>query len=163
MFEWNLPKIFWGDSILMLTFIINSLRSNVLGWKTPFELLYNKKPDFSCLEIFECLCYTTITQHIKISLLHVHIDVFSLDIVLDERHLKYMILTILGLFYLDMLYFMKITLPIKTHNIVPVPCIFVNDDIHLKEFSESPIDHEVLADASHNCSPITFLILTIIR
>lgn len=54
--------MFWGDSLLRATFIANRSPSSMLGWKTPFELLYNRKPDYTCLKFFGCLYYTTHTQ-----------------------------------------------------------------------------------------------------
>lgn len=37
--------------------------SRILKGKTPFELLYRKKPDLSHLRIFGCLCYVTTVGH----------------------------------------------------------------------------------------------------
>ncbi|KAL0356152.1 UNVERIFIED_CONTAM: putative mitochondrial protein [Sesamum radiatum] len=59
MFESGLPRIFWADSILVATHIINKLPSSKLNWKTPFELLYKSPPSYACLKTFGCLCYAT--------------------------------------------------------------------------------------------------------
>lgn len=55
MFQSNLSKKFY--STLMATYIINRLLSFILEWKTPFEILHNKKSSFNYLKVFGCLCY----------------------------------------------------------------------------------------------------------
>ena len=62
MFQSHLPKSFWGHSLLMATFIINRLPTKLLDWKTPFELLYKKKPNYEVFKTFGCLCYATNTK-----------------------------------------------------------------------------------------------------
>lgn len=59
MFQLNLPKSF-GENQLVATYIVNHLPSSILDWNTPFELFYNRKPDFNPLKVFGCLCYITI-------------------------------------------------------------------------------------------------------
>lgn len=113
MFQSNLPKVFWGDSVLMMTFINNRLLSSILGWKAPFEMLYNKNTQFYYLTVFGCLCYTTNALHTKINFLHTHKRVFSLDIFVHKRHIRYMILIIQKLWFLGMLFSMKINFYIK--------------------------------------------------
>lgn len=61
MFQSNFSKHFSGDFILMVTYIINRLPSSVINWKTPFELLYNKKTNYDYLKVFGCFCYITNT------------------------------------------------------------------------------------------------------
>ncbi|XP_019225588.1 PREDICTED: uncharacterized protein LOC109207161 [Nicotiana attenuata] len=46
LYQSKLPIKYWGECTLTATFIINELPSNVLNNKSPFELLYNKKPNF---------------------------------------------------------------------------------------------------------------------
>lgn len=70
LYQSGLSTKFWGESILMATHIINRLPSKVLDWKTPFEKLYNKPPDYSKLKVFGCLAYATVvgTRNDKFSL-----------------------------------------------------------------------------------------------
>ncbi|KAJ0518591.1 putative RNA-directed DNA polymerase [Helianthus annuus] len=56
-FEANLPKRFWGECILTATHIINRLPSKVINGKTPFELVFDRKPDYDNMRVFGCLAY----------------------------------------------------------------------------------------------------------
>ncbi|KAL2240968.1 UNVERIFIED_CONTAM: Retrovirus-related Pol polyprotein from transposon RE1 [Sesamum indicum] len=52
MFQSHLPNIFWGDSILTATHIINKLPTPTLNWKSPFEVLHNTPPTYEHLKSF---------------------------------------------------------------------------------------------------------------
>lgn len=43
MFQSRLPVLYWGESILITTDIINRLPSGVLNGKTPFKVLLKQK------------------------------------------------------------------------------------------------------------------------
>ncbi|KAI9195862.1 hypothetical protein LWI28_018837 [Acer negundo] len=58
-FQAQLPTQFWEECALTAVHIINRLPSPVLSFKTPFELLYSKPPNFSHLRVFGCLAYAT--------------------------------------------------------------------------------------------------------
>ena len=58
-FQSKLPNSFWGDFILTATHIVNLLPAKALNYKSPFELLYKKAPDYMSLKAFGCLCYAT--------------------------------------------------------------------------------------------------------
>lgn len=50
---------FWGECVLTATHIINRLPSPNLQGRAPLEVMFEKKPDFSHLRVFGCLCYIT--------------------------------------------------------------------------------------------------------
>ncbi|KAJ0951185.1 putative RNA-directed DNA polymerase [Helianthus annuus] len=56
-FEANLPKRFWGECVLTAAYIINRLPSKTLDDKTPYEILYNQKPEYDHMRVFGCLTY----------------------------------------------------------------------------------------------------------
>lgn len=56
-FHANLPKKFWGECILTATHIINKLPTRILGWKSPYEVLFHKPPSYEHLRVFGCLCF----------------------------------------------------------------------------------------------------------
>lgn len=53
-----------------------------------------------------------------------------------------MILIIQGLLYLAVVFFCEMNCQnvLTSDNVVPLPCISSDDDVHLNEFSESPLD-----------------------
>jgi hypothetical protein len=53
----SMPLKFLPDAFTTAVFLINRMPTKVLGNKTPLELLYNTKPDYSFLKTFGCLCY----------------------------------------------------------------------------------------------------------
>src|SRR4051795_6381646 len=68
IFEWmlsvlsdsKLPKKLWPEILQTVIYVKNRSPVRVLGSKTPFEMLYSKKPDLSELRIPGCIAYAII-------------------------------------------------------------------------------------------------------
>nr|GMD76143.1 Retrovirus-related Pol polyprotein from transposon TNT 1-94 [Ipomoea batatas] len=56
----NFPKEFWGDCILHAVYIINRLPSVALNNKVPYQVLFNKMPQYQHLRVFGCLTFAAI-------------------------------------------------------------------------------------------------------
>lgn len=59
MSQSNLPISFWCHVILMATYIINILPTQILEWNYPYHNLYDKTPSYENLKVFGCLCFVT--------------------------------------------------------------------------------------------------------
>lgn len=59
-FQSALPCKYWGECLLTKIHIVNKLSSSLLNHKTPHELLYHTKPDYTNLRAFGCLAYASV-------------------------------------------------------------------------------------------------------
>ena len=62
-FQSNLPLSFWNDCILTAVYLINRTPTPILANRTPYEVLFDNKPNYSHLKIFGCLCFATTISH----------------------------------------------------------------------------------------------------
>jgi len=62
-----LPMNVWGNVVLIASQIINLLRSSIIQGKTPHELFFNKKPDYTKFRSFCCACYPLLALRILTS------------------------------------------------------------------------------------------------
>nr|GEV91314.1 zinc finger, CCHC-type [Tanacetum cinerariifolium] len=62
----KLPLTFWAEAVRHAIYIINRVPTRALIDKTPYEALYNRKPNLENLRIFGCTAYAKITiPHLK--------------------------------------------------------------------------------------------------
>lgn len=57
LFQSGLPPSYWLSAFQMATHLINRLSIAVLAYKSPYEILYDRVPDYNLLQIFECACF----------------------------------------------------------------------------------------------------------
>ena len=57
-----LPKNLWNFTLDTAVHVYNRTPMRRLDWKTPVELVFNKKPDISYLRVFGCLAYVHIPK-----------------------------------------------------------------------------------------------------
>jgi hypothetical protein len=56
----SISKRFWGEAALTAVYTINRLPSPTTHKKSPFELLYDKLPDYSSLRVFCCAYFVSL-------------------------------------------------------------------------------------------------------
>lgn len=88
-FHSALPLIFWGDYLLTAAYLINRTPTAVLGYKSPYEVLFGCVPDYDNMRIFGCLCYATVVPQSSINLLPGLSREFSLGILLLKVDTKF--------------------------------------------------------------------------
>jgi len=57
LFQSALLIKYWGECVLTAAYLINWMPTQVLGGKTPYELLYSNSPSFDHLRTFGCLYF----------------------------------------------------------------------------------------------------------
>lgn len=62
-FQAELPLKFWGQCVIHAAYFINRVASHVIGWKTPFEILFGKSANYDHLKVFVCLCFAYTLAH----------------------------------------------------------------------------------------------------
>jgi histone deacetylase 1/2 len=56
----SLPPSFWHHALQMATYLLNILPNKQLALETPTTILYHKRPSYSHLKVFGCLCFPLI-------------------------------------------------------------------------------------------------------
>ena len=57
----HLPAPYWAKALATTTYLLNQHPSSAVRNAIPYDLLYNKTPDYSHLRVFGCLCYPKLT------------------------------------------------------------------------------------------------------
>ena len=88
LFQYKLPIRYWGECVLTATHLINRLPSSHLKNKCPHEVLYKKKPNYSQLRSFDCLCYPIVPKVLRDKFEPRTVQIFSWDIFLEQKVIR---------------------------------------------------------------------------
>ena len=58
-FQGKIPIQFWGDCVQTAAFLINRLPVPILQHKSPYQVLFDKEPDYQSLRVFGCLAFAS--------------------------------------------------------------------------------------------------------
>jgi len=61
----TLPIQFWGEAFTTAMHIINALPSSVLSNKSPYQMLFKHKPDYTLFKTFGCACFPLLRPYHK--------------------------------------------------------------------------------------------------
>lgn len=61
LFQAHFPPLYWVEALHTATHILNLLPTSRRPHLTPYEALYQSKPDYSHLHISGCLCYPNVS------------------------------------------------------------------------------------------------------
>lgn len=59
----SLPLKYWDHAFLTAIFLINKLPAQNLNFKSPYELIFHKPPDYTFLKTFGCACYPNLRPY----------------------------------------------------------------------------------------------------
>ena len=60
----GMPAVFWGETVVMVVYILNRLPTQSLDGRTPYEAWNGRKPTISHLRVFGCLAFAKELGHI---------------------------------------------------------------------------------------------------
>jgi transposase InsO family protein len=69
MLDTHVPKSYWGDALLIATYLINRMPSRVLDFKTPLEVMSPPLYTAKCVspKVFGCVCFVHIHGPTRVS------------------------------------------------------------------------------------------------
>ena len=65
LFQASLPIRFWGECVLTAAYLINYTPTKLHKLKSPYEILFGKRPSYTHLRVFGCLCYVHTHDRIR--------------------------------------------------------------------------------------------------
>ncbi|PKU83090.1 Retrovirus-related Pol polyprotein from transposon TNT 1-94 [Dendrobium catenatum] len=65
LFTASVPPKYWPDAILTAVYLINRMPSSTTKNKSPFELVYRRKPEYQNMRTFGCACYPLIPPNLR--------------------------------------------------------------------------------------------------
>ena len=99
-----MPLKFWVEAFLIAVHVINLLPSTSIQSQVPFELLYQKPPNYHLLKPFGCACFPLLNPITNINLSFTQPSVSLLDIVpfnlVTNVYIHLVASTLLGMFSL---------------------------------------------------------------
>ena len=65
----SVPSVFWGEAVLTVVGLINTILSFYFSGFSPFEKLYGYALDYSLFRVFGCICFVLYPhiEHSKLS------------------------------------------------------------------------------------------------
>ena len=61
----NVLRKFWVEAMQTAAHVINKLPQPRLGFVSPFEIQWDMKPTISCFQVFGCVCYVFVPDHLR--------------------------------------------------------------------------------------------------
>jgi histone deacetylase 1/2 len=59
----SMPLKFWDEAFLSAAYLINRVPSKTIGNRTPLEVLFGQKPDYTSMRIFGCACWPNLRPY----------------------------------------------------------------------------------------------------
>ena len=59
----SMPLKFWDEAFISAAYLINRVPSRTIGYRTPLELLFQQKPDYTSMRVFGCACWPNLRPY----------------------------------------------------------------------------------------------------